>query len=130
MAFLAKHVFALFRPARIVEKRCLGGQHVSRMRTRMSNGLPLQFRGFVFWGLRGVPFWTLFGTFFEAPFDFCESLKRYENRHLGVFEPAEGPFFGSFRKVDFRWKKLPDALYIGISAIFGISEKTSLGVKF
>ena len=107
MAFLAIHVFAFFQPARIVEKRCLGGQNVSRMRTRMSNGPSLRFRGSAFWELRGGPFWDPFRPFFKSPFDFCESLKRYENRHLSVFEPSEGAFFGSFRRVDFPWKKTP-----------------------
>ena len=39
------------------------------------------------------------------------------------------PFSGPSQNLIFDRKKLPDALYIGILAIFGLSEKTSFGVK-
>ena len=38
-------------------------------------------------------------------------------------------FWGPSEELIFDGKKLPDALYIGILAIFGLSEKTSFGVK-
>ena len=82
-------------------KMCLECVHVCQM------GPPFGSEGLLSGSSEGVRFGSLFGPFFEPPFDFCESLKRYENRHLSVFEPSEGAFFGSFRRVDFRWKKTP-----------------------
>ena len=82
-------------------KMCLECVHVCQM------GPPFGSEGLLSGSSEGVRFGTLFGPFFEPPFDFCESLKRYENKHLSVFEPTEGAFFGSFRRVDFPWEKTP-----------------------
>ena len=68
---------------------------------------PIWTRGRVFGGPEGVPFGPFFGPFFGSTFDFYETLKRYENRHLSVSEPSEDAFFGSFPKLDFRSKKAP-----------------------
>ena len=70
-------------------------------------GPPFGSEGLLSGSSEGVRFGSLFGPFFEPPFDFCESLKRYENRHLSVSEPSEDAFFGSFPKLDFRSKKAP-----------------------
>ena len=68
---------------------------------------PIWIRGRVFGGPEGVPLGLLFEPFFWSTFDFYETLKRYENRHLSVSEPSEDAFFGSFPKLDFRSKKAP-----------------------
>ena len=69
---------------------CLKCVHVCQM------GPPFGFEGLLSGSSEGVRFGSLFGTFFDPPFDFCELLKRCIYKHLSVFEPSEGAFLGSF----------------------------------
>ena len=105
-------------------KMCLECVHVCQ------TGSPFNSEGLFSGGSEGSLFGPFSAHFLKHPSIF---VNRSNVMKIGIWAFLSFPkvlFLGLSEKLIFDGKKLPDALYIGISAIFGISEKTSLGVKF
>ena len=90
---------------------------------------PSELEGVFLGGPRGSLLGPFSGLFLDRRSIF---MKRWNVMKIGIWafpSPPKMPFSGPSQNLIFDRKKLPDALYIGILAIFGLSEKMSFGVK-